>query len=587
MKRHLPIVVRAYTEREFKSKLKTPISGAPEPKWPNSVLVFDTETTTDPTQRLLFGSYRYYRWKAGLLECVEEGVFYADELPEKDPEGYECLGCVRDHQADVVPGVNPALLLMPRSEFVKKKLFPIAYDLRASVVGFNLSFDLSRVAVDWKEARRFYEGGFSLVLNDYPANGNSRREDPYVPRLRVKQIDSKRSLFAFARPPRIDKSRNRREYFGGYFVDVRTLAFALTNAAYSLQGACEHFKVKDPKLKFQAHGQISADNVTYNRGDVRATAQLLEKLRAEFDLHPIELAPYKSRSPASVAKAYLRAMGVVPPAQKFANISREFLGYAMSGYFGGRAECHIRNIVVPVVYCDFLSMYPTVNALMGLWWLLTGERLRIVDATEEVRRFLDGVTLEDCFRKNTWPELLFFAEILPDGDILPVRSPYDPDTDAYNIGLNRLYFHEPLWYAAPDLVASKLLAGKVPSVRRAYRLVAEGRQAGLRPVRLRDAIPVDPTKEDFFRAVIEQRKRLTDGDPLSDFLKVLANSGSYGIFAEMNRQELPPKKLEKLSVWGLLGKFIAESRAPEEPGPFCFPPIAALITSAEVTAIGV
>jgi len=35
--------------------------------------------------------------------------------------------------------------------------------------------------------------------------------------------------------------------------------------------------------------------------------------------------------------------------------------------------------------------------------------------------------------------------------------------------------------------------------------------------------------DDFFRVVVEQRKRLADGNPLGEFLKVLANSGSYGI----------------------------------------------------------
>jgi hypothetical protein len=173
---------------------------------------FDTETTTDPTQRLLFGSYRYCRRKEGFLHSVEEGLFHADELPIGDPAAFVVLqNYVGDHPADVVHGADRRLLLMSRSEFVKKKLFPVAYDVRGLIVGFNLPFDLARVAVDWKEARRFYEGGFSLVLNDYEDKKGARSEDIYVPRLRLKHIDSKRALLGFARPPRIDKLRDPKD----------------------------------------------------------------------------------------------------------------------------------------------------------------------------------------------------------------------------------------------------------------------------------------------------------------------------------------------------------------------------------------
>ena len=44
------------------------------------MLVFDTETRTDATQRLTFGSYQFI--VAG--RCLEEGLFYANDLPEKD-----------------------------------------------------------------------------------------------------------------------------------------------------------------------------------------------------------------------------------------------------------------------------------------------------------------------------------------------------------------------------------------------------------------------------------------------------------------------------------------------------------------------
>ena len=44
------------------------------------MLVFDTETTTDESQRLTFGSYRFFVEN----ELREEGLFYADNFPSKD-----------------------------------------------------------------------------------------------------------------------------------------------------------------------------------------------------------------------------------------------------------------------------------------------------------------------------------------------------------------------------------------------------------------------------------------------------------------------------------------------------------------------
>src|SRR6185312_4022401 len=51
--------------------------------WPRLVLVFDTETTIDPTQRLLFGCWRLCSWSQDerQLKCIQEGLVYADELP--------------------------------------------------------------------------------------------------------------------------------------------------------------------------------------------------------------------------------------------------------------------------------------------------------------------------------------------------------------------------------------------------------------------------------------------------------------------------------------------------------------------------
>ena len=46
---------------------------------------------------------------------------------------------------------------------------------------------------------------------------------------------------------------------------------------------------------------------------------------------------------------------------------------------------------------------------------------------------------------------------------------------------------------------------------------------------------IDPYNDDFFRKIIEERKGKDKTDPLYYFLKILANAGCYGIYAEVNR----------------------------------------------------
>jgi hypothetical protein len=585
---YLPVAVRAFVPR-------TGNRTAPSHPSPSRyALVFDTETTVDSSQALLFGSYRRCRRVGEKLVCVEAGLFFADDLPERDPAGLACLHAyARERRAEnMAPWADKRLRLMSRSDFVKRVLWR-AYKQRALVVGFNLPFDLSRIAVECGNGKGKYLGGFSLTLWDYKDKKTDKRRPRglYRPRIRIKHIDNKRSFIGFGSPKYHDVEDRNEENSAAFerrFLDLKTLAFALTNASHSLASACRAFEVEHGKQEAQEHGRITKTYIDYNCRDVLATQELLEKLRAEFDRHPIKLDPCKAFSSASIAKAYPRAMNLKTPREQFQNISPQFLGQMMTAYYGGRAECRIRRTVVPVIYCDFLSMYPTVNSLMRLWKLLTAERLEIVEATDEAQRLLDELTPDACFDPAVWQNFVFFASIRPDGDVLPVRARYSETGDAYNIGVNPLTSDTALWYAGPDLCASKLLSGKSPKVLKAYRLLPEGLQKGLHSVRLRGEIQIDPAAQDFFRSLIEERKRIKNRPGiaaderarLDAFLKVLANSGSYGIFAEMNREDLPAKQRETVTVYGLDEPFAAQTAAPEEPGPFCFPPIAALIPAA-------
>jgi len=585
--------VRAFSPAKKRGKRTRVV--AHDPTWPDSVLVFDTETSTDEAQRLLFGAYRYLRWNGQELACASEGLFYGDDLPERDPVAFEELKrYAENHRADVPPGMDPTLYLMSRCEWVEEVLWNASYKSRCLVVAFNLPFDLSRLAVSVGEARGRYRGGFSFALWDYEdGRTGERRENKFRPRVLVKHIDSRTAFVEYSRPAVVDETdqippggrkADRRYSFPGYFLDLRTLSFALTSEAHSLNSACEAFGLEERKAEAETHGEVNESYIGYCRQDVRVTSLLLERVRQDFDAHPIDLRPWKAYSPASLAKAYLRAMGVDVPTLKAKGIPLKVLGACMSSYFGGRAECRIRRVEVPVVYCDFLSMYPTVNTLLGLWSLITAREVEMIDATEEARQILEEVTLERAFDPSTWPQFLFFGEIVAERDILPLRTEYSKATKAKNIGVNLVSSEAPLWYSGPDLVASKLLSGKVPKVRRAFKLVGKGTQKGLRPIKLAGAVHVDPASGDFFRTVIERRREAKqrsgpEAERVSRFLKILANSGSYGIFAEINRQAAGEKK-RKVQVVAPMATFPEEVNRPEEPGPYFFPPLAALTTAA-------
>lgn len=590
----LPVATRAWMERDDpqrndvmseRNPAKMMRSATMRPsKWRRSVLIFDTETTIEPTQRLTFGSYRFGTWRRdGTLTIHEEGLFHADTLAADDPEGFALLsGYAAIHEPDTT-GLNRNRGLVFRScrDFLDNVLWPAIHQ-DALIVGFNLPFDISRIACDVSPARGRHQGGFSFMLWDYlnPETGE-RTEHQFRPRVRITQIDSKRSRMDITQPKgRPIGSNGKPVVYRPGFLDLRTLAFALTDRGHSLRSACTAFDVEQGKADPGEHGQITPDYIAYARQDVNATGSLLEALRTDYDRHPIDLDPCRAMSPASIAKAYYRAMGITPRLTVQPDFPPEILGYAMSAYYGGRVECAIRRTPVPIVYTDVLSMYPSCNSLMGLWRFHIAERIETRDCTAEVQSLLESVTPEMLLSPATWRRLHFFGRIVPSGDVVPVRAQYSANGGTFNIGVNPFHDEAPHWYAGPDLIASVLLTGKIPKLQQAFRLLPVGIQASLSPVNLRGSVTVDPASDDFFKTVIEERKRVPKTDRLNKFLKVVANGGSYGVFVESNPEELASGESAPVTVYGPdATPFPSQATRPETPGTFSFPPVASLITA--------
>jgi hypothetical protein len=282
------------------------------------MLVFDTETRTDAAQALTFGSYRFYMEDG---RCLEEGLFYADDLPRTDRDVLEAYTRKRRADSDRRLG-KPQLLLLTRRKFLDK-FYTAAYDARSLLVGFNLPFDLSRISCEAGNARGRFAGGFSLALWDYLSKNGDRKINNHRPRIAIKHIDSKRALKGFTRTMNPDREDlipegsttgepDESYGFRGHFLDLRTLAFVLTDRGYSLASACEAFGVEHGKGTVERHGVVTPEYIDYNRQDVLATAELAEKLIAEYDRFEVDLQETQAYSPASLGKAHLRKMGIAP-----------------------------------------------------------------------------------------------------------------------------------------------------------------------------------------------------------------------------------------------------------------------------------
>lgn len=179
------------------------------------------------------------------------------------------------------------------------------------------------------------------------------------------------------------------------FLDLRTLGWALFNQPFSLKTLCEQLKTEHQKTKdHEPTGKVTPEEIEYARQDGRCTVDCLNGLKREFYKHPIDLRPERAYSPASVAKSYLEAMGIATPSEKF-EVSPKKLGIAMQSYYGGRSETRVRCAEVPVVPVDFTSEYPTCCALLGLFDVLTAKSVSFIDDTENVRKLLDTISLDD------------------------------------------------------------------------------------------------------------------------------------------------------------------------------------------------
>lgn len=534
------IFLRAFTKpKKQKERIKIKREGYKKHK---VVFVFDTETTTNINQDLKVGFFQIY--VNGYL--VQDGFFYKNLSNKEKDVLFEYS---RKRKIEVYS----------YTQFIYQVFYPVVLKFKALCLGFNLPFDISRIALSYSSARKHEKDGFSFkFLNN-----------SIYPRIKIKQLNSETNIIKFA------YSFLNKDRFQGYFLDVQKLASVLLESKrISLEEACKLLKTRTQKLKVEEHGKITSEYLDYLIKDVRATYECYLKLKAEFEKFNIDIPINQVFSNASLGKGALRQMGINPFLDQSPDFPNEILGYVMSIYYGGRTECKIRKQPVKVTTLDFTSMYPTITILMNLWNFVIADRIEYEDCTQETIEFVNSVILEDLNKKEVWNKFPVIVEVEPNEDILPVRTTYNEKSEMYTIGINNLTYKGSLWYALPDIITSKILTEKSLKIKRAIKFIPLGKQVSLEKTQILDT-SFDPNEENFIKRLVEERQKIkTTNKPKAQALKIMANATTYGIFIQLD----PEDKKQELEVYSN-EEFISEDSKWEKDGEFFNPIISVCITS--------
>jgi hypothetical protein len=581
------IFIRSYSEPVGHKRNRPPRARRPLPSLDATVAVFDVETVD---HRAMYGVAEIYR-RFGLtrswdkLRPKERVVFYRDDLRDTDPDGYQQL-------LDICRELD--VKLVPQEWLFQNVIWP-ARRSGWVLAGHNIAYDLTRVSDYFEPATKTarlgtrFCNGFAL-FKSFPTHDGT----PPPPFCRIK---------------RDDRHHVRFEMNKAVVVDTEHASFAYTDRGGSLETACDAWGIPFGNRPGAHSGEISFENVRGCLHDVRKTAELLWAITTEHKRYPHR--PHLGHLPsgAALAKSDLDALGIRPRFELQPDFSKERCGQAAAAYFAGWVEATIGG-PMPVVYLDFLSMFVSSHALLGLWWKhCTATRLEVeLIPPKEIDALLARIRTHPdvLFDPATHGQLDFFALTDPNGATLPARVMLptqqsarrerlsyieaqlceEPQAGDSVISIGPVQPPTPIWYAGPDL-AMAAMRGGTPRIIEAWRLRPKGGMLeSLTPLSFRGDDLIDPRTDDFFVRLIELRVRKTDdkldNDRRKTGYKVVALSGVYGAGAETNPIDIDPDdpapKQRPVMVYSDK-VFQTKVGRPERPGRFNFFPTSALITA--------
>ena len=521
--KEMPISLRCYSDTY--KPAKSAVFHNNENANNGMVMTLNVEAADNQDQKLRFGSAAVWINEKLYRICL----FYDETLDERKIKKVKEFGEKLQKQRE-----NCIVTVLPKTEFVTKIFYPYVYEARAKLVGFDLPYQISRLATSWGRARKMQDA-FSMKLV---------KDNPRLPAVRIKSIGSNSAMIQFVTPLRKKsekKSIPTHKVYRGCFVDLKTLAYVTTNNSFdAMDEVAKTFDVEVQHFRDAIQENVQGTLVLY-----KTFCKIASVLQDTFLVRPNEI--NRLYSPASIGKLYLERLNVKPFLEKNPEFPREVMGYLMSAYYGGRVETRIRKTPVKVTCLDFTAMYPTMFCLQDMYKFLISEKIKTVDSTQDAQKFLDEITLEDIARKETWKKMAVLCKVRPeDNMVLPVRSAYETGKKAQNIGVNYLKSTDGtcLWYALADLTASKLLTGKTPMIEEAISFVSHGIDGNLpdEKIEICNGVAANPRKNNFIQKLVEKRLEIKQDSQnnldeiIQNTIKIVANTASYGDYIQVNTE---------------------------------------------------
>lgn len=429
-----------------------------------------------------------------------------------------------------------------------------------------LTFHPSDLGCLYADVRATRGGGFSVDLR---GGGAPSKKEPgkwadsgFKPRLR---FDGP-FVHWQTPPPGFGPQKGR----CGPIVPLALIGEALGADASSPAALCAAYGIRWPD-EADALDQLLAEGLALVEVYRRMVADLVEVAPG--------LALDEVFSAGSLITLALRRAGAREAAETCATLPLSAIGACASAFIGGRVEALLVGLGMPMAMADLNGTYPAMFSLLGLTKHLACDHFEVATVPVGVvgRHFDPGRTREKLGNRAWWSAIgSLFVQVEPHGEVLPCVREAEGRWHDVNAPLDLSGGR--LWYHAADLVRPAL-AGRLPKVVKAFRVVPVGTAAGVRPVRLPSGATCNLTCEDWGQALVREREMARAiEDPSTrarreSLAKLAGLAGAWGIFGRVD-----PSRLKPTEAVGPAGEPLG--KLGERPGPFTLWHIASAITAA-------